>query len=396
MKNYIYLIALLFIFFSCSPTKKILQSGRIKETSFREHIPFNFDYGVPIIQVNINGNKYNFLFDTGAATVISPELRNLLNLKTAVEDKVSDSQGNGKQQEFVVIENMQIGNLNFQDIGAAVIDVKNIFEFKCMNYDGIIGANQMAKAIWQIDYKNKMLTATNHLTNLNIPSNASTIDFEPRGYQKTPVVAVTIGNKTSFVTFDTGATTDFNFAIKNYKTELNNFKEVKTLGNTSTGIYGGSKSSTTSYIKIPAFSLGNKLLKNQIPTFSESATNLVGNAFFKNYKIIIDWNTKKIHMINEIELPNAKLENFGIGFRYVNNKPIIAKIYKGSDAEKNGLLLNDQVIAIDKLNTTNFTEQEACYYAFNNILKDKNIIDITVLRGDKKLNYQLKRSVFLD
>ncbi|RZL46345.1 MAG: PDZ domain-containing protein [Pedobacter sp.] len=396
MKKHIHLLTLVLLLFSCSPVHKILSSGQIKETSFTEQIPFSFDYGVPIIKVNINGKNYNFLFDTGAATVISPELKTLLNLESVVKDKVHDSQGNTKEQDFVMIPSMKIGSLNFENIGAVVIDVRNIFEFKCMNYDGIIGANQMAKAIWQIDYKNKMLTATNSLSNLNISNNAQTIDFKPKGNQKTPIVAVKIGNKTSYVTFDTGATTDFNFAINNYKTELTNFKEVQTIGNTGTGIYGGSKNTATSYIKIPSFNIGNIVLKNQIPTFTESASNLMGNTFFKNYKIIIDWNTNKIYMANEVELTDAKLENFGIGFRYINNKPIVAKIYKNSDAEKNGLLLNDQVIAIDGKDTSNFTDEQACYYAFNNILKGKESASITILRNDKKLTYQLKRNVVLD
>lgn len=396
MKNYIYLLTLSLLLFACSTTKKVLNSGNIKETSFTEKIPFTFNYGVPIINVSINGKTYNFLFDTGAATVISPELMTALNLKAATKDKTFDSQGNANEQDFVIIPSMKIGNLNFENIGAVVIDMKKVFEFKCMNFDGIIGANQMAKAIWQIDYKNKMLTATSNLSNLNISPNAQIIDFKPKGNQKTPTVAVKIGNKASYVTFDTGATTDFNFAINNYKTELTNFKEVQTLGNTSSGIYGGSKNSTTSYIKIPSFTIGSILLKNQIPTFTENASNLIGNAFFKNYKIIIDWNSNKIHMINEVELSDAKLNNFGIGFKYINNKPIIAKIFKNSDAEKSGILLNDQVIGIDGKDTINFTEEEACNYAFNNILKGKTETLITILRDGKKLDFKLKRTALIE
>ncbi|WP_316786891.1 aspartyl protease family protein [Pedobacter frigiditerrae] len=396
MKKYIYLLTFSLFFFSCGSTKRVLESGNIKETSFTEKIPFTFNYGVPIINVSINGKTYNFLFDTGAATVISPELMTVLNLKAATKDKTFDSQGNAKEQDFVVIPSMKIGNLNFENIGAVVIDVKNIFEFKCMNYDGIIGANQMAKAIWQIDYKNKMLTATNSLSNLNISTNTQALDFKSKGYQKTPIVAVKIGNKTSYVTFDTGATTDFNFAINNYKTELTNFKEVQTIGNTGTGIYGGSKNSATSYFKIPSFNIGSILLKNQIPAFTESASNLIGNTFFKNYKIIIDWNTNKIYMANEVELTDAKLENFGIGFRYINNKPIIAKIFKNSEAEKIGIKLNDQVIAIDGKDSNNFTEEEACNYAFNNILKGKTETLITILRDGKKLDFKLKRAALIE
>lgn len=396
MKKYIYYLTLSLLLISCSPIPKILNNGTIKETSFIEKIPFTFDYGVPIINVTINGKNYNFLFDTGAPTVISPDLAAELNLKSAAKAKTTDSQDNSNQQNFVKVPNIKIGNLNFENIGAVVIDMKKVFEFKCMNFDGIIGANQMQKAIWEIDYKTKIITISNELATFNIPSTAEILNFTPKQAQKTPMVAVKIGDKTANVTFDTGATTDFNLPFHIYKNEIAIFKGIEAIGNSSSGIYGASKSSTTTYKKIPSFTISDIPLKDQIVTFSEGSSSIVGNTLFKNYRLILNWNENKIYMIKIADSKNTKYESFGIGLRYINNKPTIAKIFKNTAAEKSGILINDQIIALDGKNTSNFTEAEACFNTFNSILTGKNIISITVLRESEKLDFQLKKETILD
>jgi len=396
MKKQFHLLAIILLLFSCSPVNKVLNGGSLKETSFTEKIPFSFDFGVPIIKVNINGKDYNFLFDTGAPTVISPDLAAELNLKSAAKAKTTDSQGNSNQQNFVKVPNIKIGNLNFEDIGAVVIDMKKIFEFKCMNFDGIIGANQMQKAIWEIDYQTKMITIGNELATFNIPTTAEVLNFTPKQAQKTPMVAVKIGDKTANVTFDTGATTDLNLPFHIYKNEIATFKGIEAIGNSSSGIYGASKSSTTTYKKIPSFTIGNMPLKDQIVTFSEGSTAIIGNTLFKNYRLILNWNENKIYMVKIADSKNTKYESFGIGLRYINNKPTIAKIFKNTAAEKSGVLVNDQIIALDGKNTSNFTEAEACFNSFNSILTGKSVISITVLREGKKLDFQLKKQTILE
>jgi hypothetical protein len=396
MKKHLYLFGLLLFIFSCSPINKILEGGNLKETSFTERIPFNFEFGVPIIKVNIEGKNYNFLFDTGAPTVISPNLATELNLKTAAKAKTTDSQGNSNPQNFVSIPNIKIGNLNFENIGAVVIDMKQVFEFKCMNFDGIIGANQMEKAIWEIDYKTKMLTVSNDLSAFNIPSTAEVLNFKAKQAQKTPIVEVKIGNKIANVTFDTGATTDFNLPFETYQSEISTFKGVEAMGNSSSGIYGTSKSSTTTYKKIPYFTISDMPLKDQIVTFSEGPSSIIGNTLFKNYRLILNWKEHKIYMIKVNDSKNTKYESFGIGLRYINNKPTVAKIFKNTAAEKSGLLINDQIIALDGKNTSNFTEAEACFNSFNSLLTGKNTISITILREGQQLDFQLKKETILE
>ncbi len=366
------------------------------ETSFTAQIPFTFDYKLPIVKTIINGKTYNFLFDSGAPTVITPALAKQLKLKALIKRKNSDSQGNSSKEEVVIIPNMKIGNLNYENTGAFVIDFKKIFELNCIGFDGIIGANQMAKSIWQIDYQNKILTTTNSISNLNIPLGTETIDFKPYGAQKTPKIEVKIGGKSSSVTFDTGAISDFNFNFNNFKSEISTFKTTEYFGNGGVGVYGTGKKISSYFVKIPSLSIGNLVLENQIVAFNNGTSEIIGNTFFKNYTVILNWQENKIYMIKEVELKSSKLEGFGISIKYINQKPTISAIYKSSAAANSGLLLNDEIIKIDELDTSNLTVAEACYYSFNNPLKEKDNAKITVIRDGKKIIFDLKKELILD
>ena len=60
----------------------IMRSGDITFKKEVTEIPFEYRLGLPIINVTINGESYDFLFDTGASNIISQELSKKINAKT--------------------------------------------------------------------------------------------------------------------------------------------------------------------------------------------------------------------------------------------------------------------------------------------------------------------------
>lgn len=397
MKRSLFPFALIIFLSACNPTQKILHGGNLLQTSFTEKIPFTFEYGIPFITVSINGKPYNFMFDTGAATIISPEIAKTFDLKSSFDQKVIDSQGASNKQQFIKIPSIKIGKLSFENIGAAVIESSDVFEFKCMKFDGIIGANLMAKAIWQIDYQNKILTATNNLANLEIPTTSNIIPFIPVNTQKTPSVAIKIGNKTKHVTFDTGSNGDFNLGVKSYQSEISTFESAESIGITSIGIYGSGKSSFIKYVKVPVLEIGDIMLTNQIIDFSEQSSNTLGNLFFKNYKVILNWKENRIYMIKEKDYNVEKLQTFGLSLKYINNKPRVIEIYQKSEAEKLGVLINDELLTLNGKDLSQLNDEQACFYAFNSILNtNENSINLTLLRAGEKINLTLKKTTLLE
>lgn len=138
------LLSFLMLLTNCNTTSKIFDSGQAELKNNIETIELDYISDMPFVKVNIEGKTYNFLFDTGAPTVISSQIFQDLGLKKKAQGKVTDSQKNSKQQIFTLIPEMHVGAITFHDIGAIVLDFESP-EFKCLQMDGILGANQMAK-----------------------------------------------------------------------------------------------------------------------------------------------------------------------------------------------------------------------------------------------------------
>lgn len=394
MKKVILLLAVLSLF-SCG--KDLLPTGAIRQEAFTETIPFNFDNGLPIIKVNMEGTDYSFLLDTGAPTVISPELARTINAKKVKKSIVGDSQGNGNVQKFILIDEMRIGRIQFNEIGAVVIDLKKTFEVKCLNIDGIIGSNQMSTAIWEIDYKNRNITITDNFIGFKEPDGAAKLHFIEMQPQKTPLVRVQVDStKSKLITFDTGANGSIDLPLSNFETTIKDYKKVKSYGNTSAGLYGTGKKDTITTVKVGLMKLGTLETKNQLITFENESSAVIGNGFLKNYKTTINWKTKTIYLKQQDTLEEAKMESFGFAIRYINLKPVVTSLLLGSDAEKSGLQLGDEITEIDGTNLSGLTEEQACTYAFNSLLNDKEEVSLTYTRNNEKQNIKITSKIFLD
>lgn len=377
--------------------KNILPTGTIKQEGFTETIPFNFDYGLPIVKVNIAGVTYNFLLDTGAPTVISLELAATLKSRAVKKSTVEDSQGNDNKQEFILIDEIKLGGLHFNTIGAVVIDLKHSFEIKCLAIDGIIGSNQMSNAIWEIDYQNKNIIISDNFSEFKEPEGASKLHFIEMGQQKTPLVRVQIDSlKSKLLTFDTGANGSISLPFSHFKNAIQNYKQAKSYGHPSAGVYGPGKIDTITTVKVPYMKLGTLVLNNPLLTFENASASVIGNAFLKDYKTIINWKTKTIYLQQQEETNKLKVENLGFALRYTNNKPTVALLYMNSDAEKLGLQLGDEITEIDGSSLLNLNEEQACQYTFKSILSNKKEISLTYRRNNIEQTIKITSKILLE
>ena len=92
-----------------------------------------------ILKVNISGEEYDFLLDTGAPNVISKELAQKYALSNIFERKFGDSQGQTSDLEMIKLDEISIGGINFLNTGAAVADLKQSKELGCLQINGFVG-----------------------------------------------------------------------------------------------------------------------------------------------------------------------------------------------------------------------------------------------------------------
>lgn len=383
---------LIFVFSSFTTKKELFKTNYIKE------IPFNFDYGVPIIKASINNIEYNFLFDTGMTTALSKNIVKELNLKSISSAMGSDVNGNRQQESYVMVNEIIVGGISFKEIKTLSTDLKSGFEIGCLNLDGVIGNNLIKDAIWEIDYKKKVIRITDGIDNFNIPENADVIKFKTnakKGYYS-PNIEIEINKKKrEGVKFDTGSTLGINLPLAFYSSVIDLNKSVEYYGQASAALYGKGKNKTYLDSKVESTKIGNLQLQNQIVTFDENYPT-VGNKLFENFKIVINYDENKIYMIKQKEYTNTILENFGFRTSVVDQKAIISIIYKNSNAEKKGLQLGDEIITVNDLNFPELISKNACEFSFNNPIKEMDTINMLISRNGKEQTLQLEKEILIN
>lgn len=311
MRKIAYLIILLTVS-SCAVSKaeKYLKEGETVQKSFKETIPFEIKNGFIILKAKINHKSYNFILDTGASNVISKELATELNVKIIGSESIYDIYNVAQKSDYTRIDNIKIGNLDFSETIAVISDFNSVPTWASMKIDGFIGSNLMQHAIWEFDFIKKIITITDNETKLNLPEEL----IENKlfiGSAGIPSIATKInGKKVWNFTVDFGFNGGINIPFNEFKKQVKNEKILDYTKNKTKGVigmYGQQNNVRDSYIgTINEIEFGNSILKKKKVYSEEYLSHLFGLDFFRAYRVIINWNTKKIKMIKNKENTNLK------------------------------------------------------------------------------------------
>lgn len=294
---------ILILLSSCATSKavKYFKEGKTKQENFNVTLPFEIEKGWIIIPVEINNKNYNFLFDTGTPTLVSKELAESLNLKVIDSVSTFDVFNKTQTNQYTRIESIKIGKIDFVETVALINDFNSIPIWSSLNIDGFIGASLMQHAVWDIDFNKKQITITDNESKLSLPEKI----IENKlfiGYAGIPSVACKInGQKVWNFNIDFGYNGDLvipfsEFEKQKEKGQIFDFTESKTSG--TIGIYGKQDNVRISYTGIVnELEFGNFILKNQKVYSEQYLGRRFGIDFFKNYRVILNWNSKKIKLI---------------------------------------------------------------------------------------------------
>lgn len=394
--KYFSLYTLLIVYALTIPTSTLNANGNYKESYLKE-IPFSYTYGVPIIKATIQGNEYNFLFDTGMPTALSKKLSKQLNLNNTRTTQGMDVNGNSSQESYVLLEEILVGGISFKHIESLAVDLDKGVEIGCLKLDGIIGNNIIKDAFWEIDYEKNMIRLSDNIENFNIPKNASIVKFKTKSKYDiySPNVDISINNKKrKGVKFDTGSNNGISLPLAYFSDKLDANKSVEYYGITSAALYGKGKNKTYVDSKVNSLKIGDLVLENEIVTFDQNYP-LVGNKFIQNFKVIIDYSESKIYLIRIKQKAIATLTNFGFQLGIDNKKAKVTSVYKTSDAERKGLQLGDEILSANGINFPQLISDDACNFLLNNPIKKAENITLTIQRDDEEKTFQLLKETFI-
>ena len=306
IKKTAFLIVLLIVS-SCSLSKAVkhLKEGKTDQENFKVTFPFEMKNGWIIVPVEIKNKNYNFILDTGSPTLVSKELAESLNLKVIDSAKAADVYNNKKQNKYTRLETVKIGTIDFAGTTALINDFNTVPIWSSLNIDGFIGSNLMQHAIWDIDFSKKQITITDNESKLDLPEEI----IENKlfiGVAGVPAVACKINEKkvwnfTVDLGYNGGIVVPFSeFKKQTENGEISDFKKSNTKG--IIGIYGEQNTTRESYTgTINEIEFGNATLKNEKVYSEQYLAKTFGIGFFKNYRVILNWNSKKIKLIENKE-----------------------------------------------------------------------------------------------
>lgn len=277
---------------ACSNIKKLYREGEVDQSHFFTKISFESKLDLMIIPVGINGQTYYFLFDTGAPTVISKEVFQNLGKQSLGKRKAGDSQGSSQNLEFVVIDSVRIGDVNFTNTAALIADLKAAVEINCLKIDGIIGANLMKLAYWKIDPLGQAIFCASNLSDLTSGLGDSiSLSFQPNFVFK-PYISLSVdGQVVKHVLWDTGAGDYISLGKNLMKTE-NVLAKYQGLG--STGLYGSKMD--TLWIGKTNLEIGSFSQKCEVTYKSGNAKGILGMDFMKQFVFILNWKDQQIEL----------------------------------------------------------------------------------------------------
>lgn len=386
-------LAALLLLTSCGATKtsKLMKRGEVEQEVFDVKIPFTYRLGLIILKVNIAGEEYDFLLDTGAPNVISKELAKKLKLNNKTEQFVGDSQGASSKLGFTAIEKLSIGGIHFLNTGAVIADLKLSKNIGCLKIDGFIGSNLMRKAIWKFDYQNQLITIANSTESLDMPKSTHKIPFKTK-VTGTPVIDIQLnGVEEKNVAVDLGSTGYMELSKKTLDALMRKNPSIPithSFGSLFSGLYGYAEPDSTFYLRLPAVAFGDVSLENTIVSFSKKSAATVGTKFFKNYDLIIDWFANEILLVSKTAYRNSTLSNFGFSCFNQDDRLIVSNIYKNGE----DLKLGDQILEINEVRYDKLLTEQWCEIMGNGLIGE-NVQDVSVvlLRDGKELRYMLKK-----
>jgi len=364
MKNYLILLVIVVFLTSCSAFKviKLLSSGEVVATNYTKSVVPILMEGHPILikaRLNNSQKNYNFVFDTGAFTLIKQEVAKELDLPKGIDIEASCTGGKSKTIGIVKLDNIIVGNMEVRDCAVGVTDFSGMFS---PDISGILGSNFFKYFNLTIDYRNKEVTLSREDYRPTESDKEIVLPFDSKmemGFAPTIDCMVDEEIKSTAI-IDTGYPGIVAVPLSMIK-KTNSFKKGKVVtgkGSMMGGMFGVSDQDYS--LRIDELKIGELKLKN-IPATSHSSKKdhlLLGGKFFEKYLVTLNYPSKKM-ILTPYGTPFEKnIPSYGLALVKENHNTLVSGIWSNSSASRSGINLGDEVVKINAMETNTLSLSE--------------------------------------
>jgi len=366
----------------------IVNSVKLVSKNFYDEIPFSDKLGYFTIQVKIDTGSYVYIFDTGGYNTITSKIMENANLPSLMEVEVGSSNKIKSKIKLSKIPLLQIGKAQFENVGVFNFDFSASPVINCYTNGGLIGKSVIGEAVWQIDYKKSVIRVSDNLANMPNLDNSEKIKIE---LDKTlnPFLKLTINGKEEKFMLDFG----FGGLISLTEKTASSIKSANKLTIEGEGNIGanGVPNEKTYVNLLETLTIGKSELKNKVAYSSKSNNyNLLGSELTKYFIVTLNFKDKELILTPFADTENS-FETFGFNINIDSNKIYVSKLFKELNAQKEGLLLFDEIIAVNGKQLNNLAALCDRYFYVNNILRTEKEILLKIKRGSVDKEFLIER-----
>lgn len=369
----------------------------INQNKFYTKIPFKQVGGLIMIELEINQHKRNFIFDSGALTSISTKIAHELKYNIIGKQKHVDSNGENKYLKTIKIKEFSIDTIDFSAIVASLHDFDHLSKALCIDISGIVGANIMNKAVWQIDYTQQTIILTDAKKNLNIPDDSSILNFNAYG-KGTPIFNIELNNiDLGEILLDTGSNGNISLPYQEQEKRLNQSSSYIERSSKRISVFLEQTTTTKTFNSLNITLDKHFVPQHPLVSFGTGLSrSLIGNKFLNNYLVTIDWPYQQLILSNYSQDSSHSHETFGISLTYESGKGLlVGAVIKNASAYQQGIRINDKVVTINQTDFTNSTRDDYCNVLTHGI-SNENELNIILEREGRQRTYRLTKSNFMD
>ncbi|MBX7535165.1 aspartyl protease family protein [Qipengyuania sp. GH1] len=318
-----------------------------------ETIPLVPHMGKFAIQAALNGHARSFVFDTGSPTLISRDFADELNLTVIGSNTGRDANGRAVTTEIAVVEQLTIGGLTFSNVPVLIADFNLSDPDGCFFDGGVIGSEIFPGSVWHIDGEAQTMQIAGNIediSGLEYTTAVAVTQLHLGSYPYAPVFDYAFGAFEDRALFDTGNSDTlvlFDQVIQDRRIQRSIVSDSLHKGRGSHGVSAGGMGSANDLLR---FEVENLKVGSLLPPLSATTRNappsLIGLGILDRYNVTLDYPGERL-LLSERAAPAIRAEHPGYAIMVVEGAARVVQLFEGSSAQRAGLELGDEVIAID-------------------------------------------------
>ncbi|MFS4494111.1 aspartyl protease family protein [Maribacter sp. 2308TA10-17] len=336
-----------------------------------------------LTDVVINDKTYTFLLDSAGPTTLTTSVSG--HFENITSRRIIDASNHAEMVNYVSIPKLTLGKTTFLNIAAMQFDIKLL---KHHGIDGLLGANIMAKGIWDFDLRNERIIIHKNNAFQDFPY-VSKITLQANG---TPVIKAKYFNKVKEnVWIDIGFDDLFSLNgdyFKKLEKQALLKNEVVGYGNFAQTAFGAS--SGKFHLSMINLGLGNLTIKDIPVKVDHNPQSKIGVKFFEHYRTVIDFINKRIYFKPYHNKIDSTYRTFGFKTKVNRQKKLaVAFVWNNSSAFEQGIKIDDVILSLNDLDLKTTPISHKILNKAYRLKKEKDSIVVEVnTSGNFKMLYR--------